>query len=223
MPSTIRITAVCLILAGIDANASAQQTMVRTTTPFQSNGDRFYENFGVGWSVRRGPNFFATFGGPTVAAPKFGGFNPNAGISSGWSVRNGDWSTNFNFNFSQGYERFSSTVAPTVMSLDGQPAYFFSGVQRPYVRSLVPIVPGGGGGFFSVPPGSIPQRRVVTTPESNIASMKQRLEQARREARARDAREQERDGADRVERPKTTVDPKTRRSRGAFRFFGSGK
>ena len=127
--------------------------MVTTTTPLQANSESFFESSGIGWSVRR-PGFFATFNNGVPIPPPFGGFNPNAGIQSGFQIRNGPWTGNFNFNFAQGSSRFSSTTAPVLTSLQGQPASFFSGTQRPFVLGLTPIVPGGGFGQFSIPSGA---------------------------------------------------------------------
>jgi hypothetical protein len=132
-------------------NSSAvAQPMVYTTTPLQANGDRFFESTNMNWSLRRGPNFFATFGSPNIGVPRFGGYNPNAGISSGWAFKSGKYSGTFGFNFSQGYERFSTTTAPSLMTTNGQTGQFFSGVRRPFVYSLIPVVPPGGA-FFSSP------------------------------------------------------------------------
>jgi len=131
----------------------AAQTMVTTTTPLQSNSESFFESSGVGWSVRR-PGFFATFGGRGPMPVPFGLFDPNAGIQSGFSVRNGDWRANFNFHFAQGIQRFSSTTAPVLTSIPGQPASFFSGTRRPFVIGLTPIVPGSGS-QFSIPSGAV--------------------------------------------------------------------
>ena len=126
------------------------QPMVYTTTPLQSNSDRFFESGNMNWSLR-GPNFFATFGGPNFGVPRFGGYNPNAGISSGWAFNSGKFSGTFGFNCSQGFERTSATTAPSLMLSNGQTGQFFSGVRRPFVYSLVPVVSPGGGAFFSSP------------------------------------------------------------------------
>ncbi|MGZ0169460.1 MAG: hypothetical protein ACKVHE_07885 [Planctomycetales bacterium] len=130
-------------------SSTVAQPMVYTTTPLQANSDRFFESTNMNWSLR-GPNFFATFGGPNIGIPKFGGYNPNAGISSGWAFNSGKFSGNFGFNFSQGFSRTSTTTAPSLMTTNGQTGQFFSGVRRPFVYSLVPVVPPGGA-FFSAP------------------------------------------------------------------------
>ena len=146
---TVLFTSVaCCLCVALSMPASAQP-MVYTTTPLQTNGDRFFESTNMNWSLR-GPNFFATFGGPNIGVPRFGGNNPNAGISSGWAFNSGKYSGTFGFNFSQGYERFSTTTAPSLVTTNGQSGQFFSGVRRPFVYSLIPVVPPGGA-FFSAP------------------------------------------------------------------------
>lgn len=161
MKQVLLASAICCLHAALSSPAAAQP-MVYTTTPLQANGDRFFESTNMNWSLR-GPNFFATFGGPNIGVPKFGGYNPNAGISSGWAFNSGKFSGTFGFNFSQGYERFSTTTAPSLMTTNGQTGQFFSGVRRPFVYSLVPVVPPGGA-FFSAPnPAFQQQYRLPST------------------------------------------------------------
>lgn len=141
-----------VIWLSVSGDVSAQ-TMVTTSTPFQANSENFFESSGVGWSVRR-PGFFASFNNGGPIPPPFGGFNPQAGIQSGFQVRTGPWTSNFFFNFAQGTQRFSSTTAPVLTSIPGQPASFFSGTQRPFVFGLQPIVGSGIGPQFSIPSGA---------------------------------------------------------------------
>jgi hypothetical protein len=153
LPITIAIVITVAIL-GQPGEFAFAQTMVTTSTPLQANSESFFESSGIGWSVRR-PGFFATFNNGGPIPPPFGGFNPNAGIQSGFQIHNGPWTGNLNFNFAQGSSRFSSTTAPVLTSLQGQPATFFSGTRRPFVLGLTPIVPGGGfGSQFSIPSGA---------------------------------------------------------------------
>ena len=63
--------------------AAAQQTTIGT--PFRGIGDNFYENIGSNWSLR-GPGWFFNFGGPSVTAPQFGGFDPNNQAQLGFAV-----------------------------------------------------------------------------------------------------------------------------------------
>lgn len=155
MKTVLFTSAACCLCAALSIPASAQP-MVYTTTPLQANGDRFFESTNMHWSLR-GPNFFASFGGPNIGVPRFGGYNPNAGISSGWAFNSARFSGNFRFNFSQGYERFSTTTVPSLMTTNGQTGQFFSGVRRPFVYSLVPVIPPGGA-FFSTPIPGIHQQ-----------------------------------------------------------------
>ncbi|MFT5323310.1 MAG: hypothetical protein ACI8P0_001159 [Planctomycetaceae bacterium] len=179
---TLLLACILFPVQSLLLNSSAvAQPMVYTTTPLQTNGDRFFESTNMNWSLR-GPNFSASFGGPNIGVPRFGGYNPNAGISSGWAFNSGRFSGTFGFNFSQGYERFSTTTAPSLMTTNGQTGQFFSGVRRPFVYSLVPVVPPGGA-FFSSPcpafqqqyrlPSSLAERVLrgdVVLPESRSAA-----------------------------------------------------
>jgi len=213
MPVTRLLTlTLALTLLALDLTASrvSAQTMIQTTVPMQSNSDSFFESFSTGWSVR-GPRFFASFNAP--APPPFGGFNPNAGLTSGFAFRSGKFGGNLNFNFSQGYSRTSTTVAPTVMSLNGYPSNFFAGTVRPFVASVVPTI-GGGGPFFSVPSGNILRGQGLAY---RLSQLQERLVEGRRlESSSR---------TDRTETelaPRRELDTATRAS-AAFGFFqGSG-
>lgn len=214
----IRSCSIALLLSLTCITASAfGQTMVQTTVPLQNNSESFFESTNVGWSVR-GPGFFATFNG--AAPPPFGGFNPNAGLTTGFAFRGNRLSGNLNFNFSQGFSRTSTTVAPTVMSLNGQPAFFFDGTVRPFVYSVVPTLGGGvGGPFFSVPPGRMP-RGFGPGYDQRIAQLRQQLAQGRKELAA------ESQTTSRVEREATTPTRRelntSERASAAFRFFQGG-
>ena len=135
----------------IAGGASAQQVTV--TTPMQSVSDRFYESTNVGWSfgVRSGPKVkvFGRFGSPAAAAPPFGGFDPNAGLRSGFAVRNKDFGARFGFNFAQGSQRSFTTTAPTITLTNGVPGFLFNGRQVPFVTGVVPVLGFGG----ALPPG----------------------------------------------------------------------
>ena len=210
MPALSKIVAVTFLVTA--AEVASAQTMVTTSTPLQTNSESFFESSGVGWSVR-GPGFFASFGGGGPMPVPFGGFNPNAGIRSGWSVRNGDWTTNFNFHFAQGTQRFSSTTAPVLTSIPGQPASFFSGVQRPFVVGLQPIVPGGGFGFgpqFSVPTGSFQM------PGAGLSPVQQALANGFRPKNLGQEKSEEK------REPPRTANAQDR-SNAAFAFFGGSE
>ncbi len=206
------------------ADDARAQVMVRTETPLQNNSERFFESTSMGWSVRR-PGFFASFGTSPVLPP-FGGFNPNAGLTTGFSVRTGKWSSNFNFNFSQGISRSSTTIAPTVMSMNGQPASLFSGTVRPFVLGVVPVGGGFGGGFgnnfgggfFSVPRG-------VIVPQAGGDSLTQRLRERRSQLAIANGSSPDRDRVSRTDKPERVEPPapqtSQQRSSAAHAFFGN--
>lgn len=147
---------VTLLLVFADSG-SAQMTTI--STPFQSVGDRFFESTNVGWSLT-GPNFFATFNGPAnAAAPPFGGYNPAAGIQSGFSFNGGPFSGGLTFGAAQGASRTFTSVTPTVTSLNGTTGIFQDSVQRPFVTGVVPIV---GNGVVAYAPIVTP---IVTPPQ----------------------------------------------------------
>ena len=187
------------------ASHLAAQTMVTTTTPLQSNSESFFESSGIGWSVRR-PGFFASFGGRGPMPVPFGLFDPNAGLQSGFSVRKGDWRANFNFHVAQGIQRFSSTTAPVLTSIPGQPASFFSGTRRPFVVGLTPIVPGFGS-QFSIPSGA------VYRPGNGLSPVRQAIANGFRPGAP---------GQKKVQKPRTQPRTATAqdRSNTAYSFFG---
>lgn len=232
MPVTRSIAlSLAALSLGLATSHATAQTMIQTTVPLQSNSDSFFESSNIGWSVR-GPRFFASFNSP--AASPFGGFNPNAGLSSGFAFRGGKFNGNLNFNFSQGFQRTSTTVAPTVMSLNGYPSNFFAGTVRPFVLGYVPTVGGGGrffpggggqfypggggqyfpgGGFYSVPSGSIPRG---FGPAFQLSQLQERLKRSRQaEPTSRT------DNADPGPAPRRELDTAQRAS-AAYGFFQKG-
>lgn len=208
MSRRLQLTSLAVFAAAVSslaASEAAAQTMVTTTTPLQANSENFFESSGVGWSVRR-PGFFASFNNGGPIPPPFGGFNPQAGIQSGFQVRNGPWTGNFFFHFAQGSQRFSSTTAPVLTSIPGQPASFFSGTRRPFVFGLQPIVPGGFGPQFSIPSGAALQ------PGSGLSPVQQAIANGFKPQNLGRAKPEKR------EPPRTaTVQD---RSSSAFAFFG---
>jgi len=136
--------------------ASAQQVTIGT--PFHNLNDGFFENFGTSWGVQGKNFFFQQGGGPTQAAPGFGGFDPSAGLTGGWARNGGDLSGFFNFNYSQGYRQSFVSQTPMVTLMKGQQAFFSDTSQSPFVISHIPVVggfptmaygyPGGGGPVY---------------------------------------------------------------------------
>lgn len=116
----------------------AQQ--VTTQTPFQTNGTRFFEQSNVSWGIQN-PHYFISFNGGG-ATPPFGGFQPNAGLNSGFSTGN----ARFSFSFAQGASTTSSTVAPVLTTTNGYPGSLFIGSTTPFVVGVSPIVGNAGVG-----------------------------------------------------------------------------
>lgn len=164
-----------LILLFAPGTSAAQQATI--STPFHSVGDSFFENIGVGWGFR-GKGFNVQFGGPTVAAPQFGGFNPGAGASLGFGLGGGGTSGFFNANFSQGSQRSFVSQAPTMTVTNGVPGYMAVGTVRPFVVSYVPVV----GGFPAIPAVFLPEQPLpVLAPSSSevgINAVREALRQA---------------------------------------------
>jgi hypothetical protein len=145
IPFWLASIAVCTVNA-----ASAQ--MVTTQMPLQHTGTSFYEQSNIGWSIHN-PHYFMTFGGGV--APPFGGYQPNAGLQSGFAVGN----AHLNFGFAQGASVSNTMYSPMLTTTSGYPGYVFDGVSRPLVTGVTPLV---GGGFGSVPAMSPIEARVAT-------------------------------------------------------------
>ncbi len=132
------VTACLLVAPGI---LCAQ--MVTTQMPLQHNGASFYESSHVGWNVHN-PHYFMNFNGGG-GVPPFGGYQPNAGLHTGFAVGNAQ----FDLGFGQGASINSTSVTPMLTTTNGYPGSIFIGSQRPFVTGIVPQV---GGGFASIPP-----------------------------------------------------------------------
>ena len=133
----------CLLFYAADA--PAQQVTVGT--PFHSLNDSFFENMGSSWGLQ-GRNWNFSFGGgnPNMAAPQFGGFDPQAGGNFGFGFNRGGLGGQFSGNFGQGSRRSFVSQTPSVTLQNGVPGYISDTSQSPFVISYIPIV----GGFPSV-------------------------------------------------------------------------
>ena len=89
----------------------------------------------------------------SIGVPKFGGFDPTAGLSVGFAILS-DIETFFLINAAQGDTRNNLLFAPKITLFNGQMATVTDTVQQPFVTSLTPTV-----GFFSV--GFQPQITVL--------------------------------------------------------------
>ncbi|MGB7344135.1 MAG: hypothetical protein WBD20_07970 [Pirellulaceae bacterium] len=131
-------------------STACAQPMITQSVPFQNLGTSFNEQNGVHWNLN-GPNFFANFGGNQAAVP-FGNPDPNSGLRTGAAFRNGPFSGNIGFNFSQGSDRSNVTTVPSLTTMNGVPGSIVDQTMRPFVTSVTPVV---GGGFLMPP--QVPQ------------------------------------------------------------------
>lgn len=171
------IIAAMLVLPG----SVFAQSQVTLQTPFQGTRSSFFESFNMGWNFN-----FGGSGGGVVASfnnggagsfPPFGGFNPQAGISSGMHISGGDVSAGFNWGFSQGAQRSFVSQTPVITGIPGQPMFLRSGLQVPFVTGFTPVVGSGfprgfgGSGFQAL---------------NGASSLRQRWEQAQSRPRSND-------------------------------------
>lgn len=143
--SPVLVLAIALVFAA-DRFASGQ--MVATQSPFQTNSSSFYEQSNVNWGIHN-PHYFMEFNGGGVTPP-FGGFQPNAGLHTGFAVGN----AHFDLGFAQGASINSTMAAPVLTTTNGVPGAIFFGSSQPFVTGIAPQV--GTAGFFSVPPSVDP-------------------------------------------------------------------
>jgi len=121
------------------ADASAQQVTI--STPFHSNNDSFFERTGTNWGFNKG-NMFFSFGSPGMAMPQFGGFDPSAGINSGFYHQRGDFNGYFNWAAAHGFRQSFVTQVPSVTMMNGQSAYISDQSITPFVMGFIPVVGG---------------------------------------------------------------------------------
>jgi hypothetical protein len=147
-----RLHIACVVIAAciFQSDRLSWGQMVTTQMPLQSNSSSFYEQSHIAWGLQT-PHYFMNFNGGG-AFPPYGGYQPNAGIHTGFAVGN----AHFDLGFVQGASLGSSTVAPVLTTTNGYPGFLFDGIQRPFVTGVMPQV--GGAGFFSVPSDPLTSR-----------------------------------------------------------------
>ena len=114
----------------------AQQVTI--TVPQQNISGGWYEFIGGRW-VYFGPGFAFNFGGQPT--PPFGGFDPNAGLSTGFAFGGGGAGGQLNFNAATGYSNTFTSTTPMLTVTNGVPGSIFIGRTRPFVAGLAPVVP----------------------------------------------------------------------------------
>jgi len=151
------ITALLLIVALVPLGAFGQQATI--ATPFHSLNDSFFEHIGTNWSFNWG-NLSVRFGAPNIGAPQFGGYDPSAGLRTGWYSRGPDWDFGINLWAAQGSRRSLVSQVPSVTLMNGQTGIFSDTSQSPFVIGFIPVV--GGFPAYGVltprmlPPPSMP-------------------------------------------------------------------
>lgn len=151
--------AIILILHG---PALAQRTQATIGNTFNSGGNSFFENFGVGFGFSipsgSGPNAVVGLnpqggfapginfqqGGAAAAAPPFG-FTPGSSATLGFNVLSPLGNFNFGLTAGQGDTRSNVSQSPSVTVMDGGTGFISDTSQRPFVTSVIPVVGGFGG------------------------------------------------------------------------------
>jgi len=117
----------------------AQQATV--STPSHSLSESFAERIGTQWGLNF-RNGFIRFGGPGVAMPPFGNFDPNSGLNFGFGFRGGDVNGFWGGSFGQGFQRSLVSQTPMITLTGGVPGYFGDASISPFVMGYVPVVGG---------------------------------------------------------------------------------
>ncbi len=114
--------------------------MVTNSFPLVGVRHGFSEGLRSNWSLT-GPGIYSWFNNNSGSGiPRFGGFQPNAGLSGGFGVNNGGFGARLGFNFAQGSSRSMISNTPVVTGFNGVPFTFQNNVQRPFVTNLIPNV-----------------------------------------------------------------------------------
>lgn len=109
-------------------------------------------------------NIWFTQGGGVI--PPFGGYDPNGGFNTGWSVRGPNGGFNFGLSASQ---ESSTTLGGDSMMLtvpNGGSGFIQSGSFRPFVTGIVPVL---GGGPAYVPPLTATSPLYAKNPRSSAS------------------------------------------------------
>lgn len=131
--------------AALLAAEAAPGQQVTVGTPSRTVSDSFFERIGVHWGFNW-KGLGVRFGGPNMATPPFGRFDPNAGIHGGFAVNRPGFNGFFNWAADQGYRQSFVTQVPSITLTNGVPGYISDTSQSPFVISYIPVV----GGFPTV-------------------------------------------------------------------------
>jgi hypothetical protein len=140
--------------------ANCQQ--IGVFTPNTTVSDSFFENFGVNFAfgLRGGtgdgsrvvglgangqilPNITFTQGSAGSAVPPFGGFDPNAGLRTGFGVISDNGGFTLGLVMGQGSNRSITNTTPGVTVQNGFGGSISSGSLSPFVTGVIPITGDG--------------------------------------------------------------------------------
>lgn len=130
------VAAAALLTAG--GFACAQQVTI--SLPYQNFSHGYFEYFGASWSYG-GPGFFLRFGG--LPPPAFGGFDPAAGLTGGWTFGSGGRHGRLNFVAATGGSTVYTSTTPFLTVTEGVPGSLFIGRTVPFVTGVIPVTPFG--------------------------------------------------------------------------------
>jgi len=129
-------------IAGMEFVATISLAQQATgTTPQHTVGDSFFERTGVHWGLNWNNGFFR-FGGPGMAAPPLGNFDPGAGANFGFGFGGGGTNGFFNFGAAQGSRQGLVSQSPSMTLTSGFPAFLSDASLSPFVIGHVPVVGG---------------------------------------------------------------------------------
>lgn len=126
--------AVLWLAAGAARPLPAQQVTIGI--PQTTVSDGYWEYIGGRWSYF-GPGFGFTGGG--LSGPEFGGFDPNAGLTTGFAVGGNGTAGRLNLTAGTGRSTVMTSTTPMLTVTNGIPGSIFIGQQVPAVVGVVPV------------------------------------------------------------------------------------
>ena len=166
--AALMLIAVAGLASGGAGRCRGDWALLTLGAPFQSGGDGFFENVGVGFGFNI-PGASATGGrsaivgltpqgafnpgginfgqgGAGAALPPFGGFTPGNGSSFGFTINSGRGSATFGLTADQGSSRSLVSQSASVTVMNGGTGFISDSSLRPFVTGVVPVVGGFAGG-----------------------------------------------------------------------------
>ncbi len=165
--AALMLITVASVASGGAGRCRGDWALLTLGAPFQSGGDGFFENVGVGFGFNI-PGASATGGrsaivgltpqgafnpgrinfgqgGAGAALPPFGGFTPGNGSSFGFTINSGRGSATFGLTADQGSSRSLVSQSASVTVMNGGTGFISDSSLRPFVTGVVPVVGGFAG------------------------------------------------------------------------------